>query len=170
MTERYFTTFWELICAPFQQTELIWGIVPLYFGWILNELTAGRASFTTAINTGFSFLWAGAQWTWQYFSARPSALFRMDLDALLAVNILVTAFVLLIGAVALFSGLLQRYPRYCGFLGHTRFSNYFMIAIFPIQSNHLQWSWERLIAIVIFAAPVWLLIQSFMAFLRWAKK
>jgi len=55
------------------------------------------------------------------------------------------------------SGLRRKYPRYCAFLGHTRFSNYFMIAIFPMQARYLDWSWERVIAILLFALPVWLL-------------
>jgi hypothetical protein len=38
-------------------------------------------------------------------------------------------------------------------------SNYFMIAIFPIQANYLIWSWDRLAAIALFAAPAWFLLH-----------
>jgi len=31
-----------------------------------------------------------------------------------------------------------------------------MITIFPMQSNYLPWSWERVTAIVLFAMPLWL--------------
>jgi len=34
-----------------------------------------------------------------------------------------------------------------------------MIAIFPIQARYLEWTEARLIAIVIFAIPVWLLLH-----------
>jgi hypothetical protein len=38
-----------------------------------------------------------------------------------------------------------------------------MITIFamqtPIREYHLEWTWERLIAIVIFAVPVWLVLH-----------
>jgi hypothetical protein len=34
-----------------------------------------------------------------------------------------------------------------------------MIAIFPIQSHYLEWTWERLIAIILFAVPIWLLLH-----------
>jgi hypothetical protein len=65
--------------------------------------------------------------------------------------------------VALISGLRRKYPKYCAFLGHTRFSNYFMITIFPIQAHNppwtLPWTWERLIAIALFAVPVWLVLH-----------
>lgn len=64
------TTFAELVVTPFRHADLIWGIGPLYFGWVSNELTSSKRSFRTAIQTGFSFLWAGAHWTYQYFAAR----------------------------------------------------------------------------------------------------
>ena len=45
------------------------------------------------------------------------------------------------------------------FLGHTRSGAYFMIAIFPIQSGYLVWSWPRVCAIAVFAVPLWLLVH-----------
>jgi len=152
-------TFAELIVTPFQHMELVWGIGPLYFGWICNELTSSRRSYRTAIQTGFSFLWAGAHWTYQHVATHPEARQHLTPQALLAVNVIVTVLVLLLGAAALVSGLRRKYPRYGSFLGHTRFSNYFMITIFPIQSQYLDWSWERLLAILLFAVPVWLLVH-----------
>lgn len=139
--------------------ELVWGIGPLYFGWLFNELTSSKRSFRTAIQTGFSFLWAGAHWTHQHLTAHPDARQPLTPEALLAVNVTVTVLVLLLGAAALLSGLRRKYPRYGSFLGHTRFSNYFMIAIYPIQSRYLDWSWERFLAIVLFAVPIWLLVH-----------
>ena len=127
------TTFAELICTPFRHVEMIWGIVPLYFGLLLNELTSAKANFRTSIQTGFSFLWAGAQWLYpfvKFHGAGPG----LVLNAMGAVNLLVTSLVLVFGVVALISGLVRRFPRYGRFLGHTRFANYFMIAIFPIQA------------------------------------
>jgi hypothetical protein len=41
-----------------------------------------------------------------------------------------------------------------------------MIAIFPIQSGYLDWTWERLIAIGIFALPIWLVMHFGLAPLR----
>jgi hypothetical protein len=76
-----------------------------------------------------------------------------------SVNLVVTAGVILLGALALWGGLRRRYPGRMNFLGHTRFSNYFMITIFPIQATVLPWSWHRLASIVIFALPVWLLLH-----------
>lgn len=153
----YFAIFSELIRKPFQHPELIWGIVPLYFSWAIAELTGEKATFKTAIQTGFNLLWAGAQWTWQYTQA-PGAEGRLNLSALFAVNVLVTAVTIVLGALALFSGLRRRFPKYCSFLGHTRFSSYLTISLFPIQANYLKWSWDRLFAILLFALPTWLVL------------
>src|SRR6185312_3896761 len=96
------STFAELIATPFHHTEMIWGIVPLYFGLLLNELTSDKATFRTAIQTGFSFLWAGAQWIWPYFKARGSDV-QIEWNALQPVNWLVTFLVVALGIIALIS-------------------------------------------------------------------
>jgi hypothetical protein len=69
--------------------------------------------------------------------------------------VLVTAITILLAAVALFSGLRRRFPKCCSFLLHTRFSIYLTITLFPIQANYLKWSWDRLLAIVVFVIPTW---------------
>jgi len=138
---------------------MVWGIVPLYFALILNELTSSEANFRTAIQTGFSFLWAGAQWLYPYFRAHAPGGPRVEFNALLPINLFVTLVVLALGAVALISGLRRHYPKYCSFLGHTRFSNYFMIMIYPMQAHALAWSWERLGVIGLFALPIWLVLH-----------
>jgi hypothetical protein len=80
-------------------------------------------------------------------------------NGFLAVNVAVTILILLAGLVALFSGLRRRYPPGCSFLGHSRFGNYFMIMIFPMQSMHLAWTWNRLAAIFGFAIPIWIVLH-----------
>jgi hypothetical protein len=155
----YWHTFAELIQTPFLHASLVWGIVPLYFGLLLNELTSDKASFRTALQTGFSFLWAGAQWLWPYFKLRRPGEPELAIGAMLPVNLLVTFLVITLGAVALFSGLRKKFPRRWRFIGHTRFANYFMITIFPIQAHYLAWTWERLLAIALFAVPIWLLLH-----------
>jgi len=163
MIHSLWNTFAELICTPFRHGEMIWGIVPLYFGLLLNEITSAKASFRTALQTGFSFVWAAAQWLYPYVKFHGSGSPALVWNAMSPVNLAVTSLVLVFGLVALVSGLLQRFPKYGKFLGYTRFANYFMIAIFPIQTPveafHLPWTWERLLAIVVFAVPTWLLLH-----------
>lgn len=150
--------FVELIRTPFLHPEMIWGIVPLYFGWFMNELTSDKKSFNTAIQSGFSFLWAGAQWS-QIYCRHTQGSLTGPHRTFVAVSFLVTVLVLIVGAVAFISGIRKRFPKYWSFVGHARFGNYFMIAIFPIQSHYLAWNWDRLIAIAAFALPTWLLCK-----------
>jgi hypothetical protein len=159
MSHNYWAAFVQLIQTPFQHLELVWGIVPLYFGLLLNELTSAKANYRTAIQTGFSFIWAGLQWLYPYFRPHGYGMKRLELGAMLPVNLLVTFLVVGLGAAALISGMRRRYPKHGTFLGHTRFANYFMIAIFPIQARYLEWTWDRLIAIALFAVPLWLVLH-----------
>lgn len=159
MVSGHWQTFVELIRTPFLHASLVWGVVPLYFALLLNELTSDKASFRTALQTGFSFLWAGTQWLWPYFKLHTPGEPKLELGAMLPVNLLVTFLVIALGLVALISGLRKKFPRHLRFIGHTRFANYFMITIFPIQAHFLAWTWERLLAIVLFAVPIWLLLH-----------
>jgi hypothetical protein len=163
----YPAIFWELIRKPFEHAELVWGIVPLYFSWACSELTGARANFNTAIQTGFNLVWAGAHWTFQYLHG-PAGGGRLDLGALFAVNVLVTIVTMTIGLLAFYSGIRRRFPKYASFVGHSRFSSYLTVAVFPIQSNYLKWSWDRLIAIMIFAIPIWVATSIFARVMRTA--
>jgi hypothetical protein len=170
MSPNHLAVFAELIRTPFQHLELVWGIVPLYFALLLSELTSAKKSFRTAIQTGFSFLWAGAQWVFLYRNAGTTAAANgTAISGFQPINLVVTGLVLLLGAVALYSGLRRRYPKYASFLGHTRFSNYFMITIYPMQAHALAWTWERLAVIAIFAVPVWLALHFGLMPLRGTK-
>ena len=135
----------------------MWGIVPLYFSWAVAELSGEKANFKTAIQTGFNLLWAGAQWAWQYTRTQGAG-GRLDLSGLFAVNVVVTILTIALGAVALWSGLRRRFPKYGSFLGRTRFSSYLTITLFPVQANYLAWSWDRLIAVLLFTVPTWIVL------------
>jgi hypothetical protein len=156
----YWFTFWELLHTPFKHADLVWGIVPLYFGWLLNEITEKKATAKTALQTGGALLWSGAHWLYLSLYSRPFWMVKVNLlNNLFAVSVMVTFAVIILGLLALYSGLRKKFPPGCSFLGHSRFSNYFMITIFPIQSNYIQWSWNRVIAIILFAVPVWMLMN-----------
>ena len=156
MLSYHWHEFAGLIRTPFLHVSLVWGIVPLYFGLLLNELTADKANFRTSLQTGFSFIWAGAQWLWPYFHPHRTGWRELSLGALPGVNLIVTMLVIVLGVVALISGPRKKFPRHWRFIGHTRFANYFMIVIFPIQAHYIVWTWERLFVIVLFALPIWL--------------
>jgi len=153
------SVFINLLVTPFEHIRLVWGIVPLYFGLLLNETTSTKANFRTALQTGFSFVWAGAHWLYPYSSAAGKGEHLIEWDAMLPINILVTFLVIALGLIALISGIRKRFPKYGRFLGQTRFANYFMITIYPMQAYALPWTWERLGAILIFAVPIWLALH-----------
>lgn len=153
-------TLVELLVTPFFSNggingKLVWGIVPLYAGWIANELNAARSTSRTALNTGASFLWAGLHWSYLLFVEQAGPASR----SAFTINLLVTAVVLAAGLLAFVSGLRRKLPRRLRFLGHTRFANYFMIAIYPMQSGFLAWTWPRVAAVAVFAPVVWALVQ-----------
>lgn len=155
----YWSAFAELIRTPFLSAALIWGVVPLYFGLLLNEMTPAKANFRTALQTGFSFIWASLQWLYPYFRPHATGTARLELGAMAPVNLFVTFLVLGLGIVAFLSGLMRRYPGYFSFLGYTRFANYFTITIFPVQARMLHWQWNYVVAIALFAVPVWLVLH-----------
>src|SRR6185312_344273 len=100
-----------------------------------------------------------AQWLYPYFQPQAHRGAGIEFSAMLPVNLCVTFLGLAMGIVALVSGVRRKYPKYCAFLGYTRFSNYFMITIFPMQTHYRVWSWDRVAAIAIFAVPIWLLLH-----------
>ena len=117
MIASFWHTFAVIVQEPFLHSDLVWGIVPLYFGWLLNELTSSKASHRTALQTGFTFVWAAAQWLWQYSRRHSLTESLVQSQALLAVNMIVTLLVLAVGVVALFSGLCKKFPKHGKFLG-----------------------------------------------------
>lgn len=155
----YWAAFVELIRVPFLSAALVWGIVPLYFALLLNEITSSKANFRTAIQTGFSFIWASLQWLYPYFRPHATGTARLELGAMLPVNLFVTFLVLVLGVIAFVSGIRRKYPKYGSFLGYTRFANYFTITIFPMQARVLHWQWDYVVAIALFAVPVWLVLH-----------
>src|SRR3954447_19127370 len=106
----YWSTFAQLISVPFEHIQLIWGIVPLYFALLLNELTSAKANFRTAVQTGFSFVWAAVQWLYPYFRSRGSHGPQIEFNAMLPVNLFVTFLVLALGIFALVCGLRRKFP------------------------------------------------------------
>jgi hypothetical protein len=148
--------FWNLISIPFHHSEMVWGIVPLYFGWILNEMTSAKKSFQTALQTGFALVWGGSHWLWM--AVQHDAHYLRSF-AQASANLVVTIAVIAIGIVALRAGIRRRYPKFLGFLGHSRFGNYFLIAIYPIQAGAIPWTLDRVEAIALFAVPIWIAVN-----------
>jgi|CZKM01.1.fsa_nt_gi hypothetical protein len=97
MSQHHLAVFAELIRTPFQNLGLVWGVVPLYFALLLSELTSAKKSFRTALQTGFSFLWAGAQWLYLYRNAAAPTASIVALKGLQPISLVVTGIVLVLG-------------------------------------------------------------------------
>jgi len=153
MIHSLWNTFAELVCTPFRHGEMIWGIVPLYFGLLLNEITSAKASFRTALQTGFSFVWAAAQWLYPYVKFHGTT----GTGAGVECHVAREPDGHRLGARLRFGGVGQRPRKTISKIRELSrvhaFANYFMIAIFPIQTPveafHLPWTWERLLAIAV---------------------
>src|SRR5580692_1380407 len=97
----YWSVFGAILATPFEHLRLIWGIVPLYFGLLLNETTSTKANYRTALQTGFSFLWAGAHWLYPYFVPTEKGEHVIEWNRMFPVEILVTFLVIALGFTAL---------------------------------------------------------------------
>jgi hypothetical protein len=140
--------FLGLVAAPFRDISMIWGVVPVYVAWLMSETTPQRRSYRTALQTGFSFVWSAAQWYWRFEGharGRPPGV----------VSLVFTALFALFGLLALWSGIRRRFPKRMAFLGHARFGNYLLVAVYPMMAGALPWTFLRAAAVAVFAPVVW---------------
>ncbi|MEI8063834.1 MAG: hypothetical protein WCH84_07205, partial [Verrucomicrobiota bacterium] len=103
---------------------------------------------------GFVMLWTGLNWA-RHLSRVSTWAYLFDSRALAWV---VAASVIALGVFTIVLGFRKKDKLLCEVLGHTRFSCYFLITFYPMQSGLVRWDWTTLVAILIFAAPAWLLI------------
>ncbi len=156
--EAYLVKLAELMVVPFQHLSQVWlGILPLYVSLILGELYKSKISFSHAAGNGFVMLWAGLNWALHLsnlgmFSYLGSAKQRT------VIAWLVVACTVGLGVFTVILGLRKKDRALCQALGHTRFSGYFLILLYPMQVGLIPWNWSALAAVLIFALPVWLLI------------
>lgn len=154
MLERLITEFLLLVATPFRHISLVWGIVPVYVAWVFSELTPQKRSYRTALQTGFSFVWSAAQWYWKW-EGRGKAPG--------VANLVCTAIFAVFGLLALWSGVRRRFPKRMEFLGHARFANYLVIAVYPMMAGYLSWTMPRAAAVAVFAPVVWVLVHLVLA-------
>jgi hypothetical protein len=165
--EAYVVRLVELIIAPFQNIRAVWlGILPLYVWMVLGELYKSKVSFGHAVGNGFFMLWAGLNWAMHL--AGLSALAYMFSSK--ALPWIVTACCVGLGVFTIVLGFRKKDRALCEILGHTRFSGYFIILLYPMQTGLVKWNWPSLAAILIFALPAWFLIYLVGRSLRyWVK-
>jgi hypothetical protein len=147
----------ELVVAPFLSLDRVWlGIIPLYVSMVLGEIYINKVSYGNAVGNGFLMLWAGLNWAVQL--ANSSAFSYMFSTSTKIIAWTVTGACLSIAIYTIVLGLRKKDKDLAAILGHTRFSSYFLIMLYPMQAGLVRWSWLYLVTIMAFSAPAWFTI------------
>jgi hypothetical protein len=150
----YLTRFVDLLAVPFDNIGAVWAILPIYTSLILGEMYKSKVSFGHAVANGFVMVWAGLNWARHLANASiASYLFSSK-----SLAWIVTAACIGLGVFTIVLGLRKKDKALCEILGHTRFSCYFIIMLYPMQAGLVKWSWPSLATVLIFALPCWFLI------------
>lgn len=164
--EYYLLRLVELLVAPFRHFDKLWlGIVPLYVSLVLGELYRPKVSFGHAVGNGFVMLWAGLNWA-MHLSNLGLFAYLGSAKERTVIAWLVTACCIGVGVFTVILGFRKKDKRLCEILGHTRFSSYFLIMLYPMQVGLIRWNWPSLAAILIFALPAWFVLYLFGWLLR----
>ncbi len=156
--EFYLIRFVELLVAPFRVFSAVWlGVIPLWVSLLLGEMYKSKISFGHAVGNGFVMLWAGLNWAMTLSNLGLFA-YLGDVRDRTVLAWLVTVCVIGVGIFTIVLGLRKKDRTLCEVLGHTRFSGYFLIALYPMQVGLIRWNWPSLAAVLMFALPSWFLI------------
>jgi len=155
----YWMQWLGLVVSPFQNLSVVWlGILPLYVTLLLGELYKSKVSFAHAVANGFVMLWAGLNWGVRLAGyGWPKYVFQVSRNEM-TLAWLVTVVVVAVAVFTIIIGFRKSDQGLCAVLGHTRFSCYFLILFYPLQTHLLHWDSNRLVAILVFALPSWLVI------------
>ncbi len=155
--EGYIVLFVDLVVKPLAHFERVWlGILPLYVSVILGELYIRNVSFGHAVRNGFIMLWAALNWAAHL--ATSSKLSYIFSSSTKIIAWIVTGTFVAIAVFTIVLGLRKKDRTLAGILGHTRFTGYFLIMLYPMQAGLVKWNWSSLIAVLIFCLPCWFLI------------
>lgn len=154
--EAYFITLVNLLAVPFRNLETVWGILPVYAALVLGEIYEGKMNFGRAVVNGVMMILVGADWAWHLSRASSWSYMFSEMK----LPWIVTATCLAIGVFTVILGVRRKDKRLAVILGHTRFSAYFLITLYPMQSRLVPWNQDALVAVLVFALPAWLLIYA----------
>ena len=157
--EAYLVSLVQLIVAPFHKFGAVWlGIVPLYVSLVVGELYKSKVSFGHAVGNGFIMLWAGLNWAMHLSNFGMFAYLGDAAKQRMVLAWTVTTCCIGLGIFTIILGLRKKDKTLCEILGHTRFSCYFIILLYPMQTGLVTWNMQSLAAILVFALPAWFVI------------
>jgi hypothetical protein len=154
--EAYFITLLNLLVVPFRNLDTVWGILPVYATLVLGEIYEGKMNFGRAVINGAMMILVGADWAWHLSRASSWSYLFSEMK----LPWIVTAACLAVGVFTVILGVRRKDKRLATLLGHTRFSAYFLITLYPMQSRLVAWSQDALVAVLVFALPAWLLMYA----------
>ena len=152
--QSYWSEFVTLLVVPFSNLDTVWGILPIYASMVLGEVYEGKMDFGRAVINGAVMLLAGLDWAWHLSRASSFAYMFSEMS----LPWLVTAVCIGLGIFTVILGLRRKDKPLAATLGHTRFSCYYIILLYPMQARLVPWSTSALVGIMIFAIPAWVLI------------
>jgi hypothetical protein len=159
LLETYWTHWLRLVVEPFRHFGQVWlGILPLYVSLVLGELYKKNVSFAHAVGNGFVMLWAGLHWGARLSGFGWGSYMTQTSKSQMQIAWLVTAATVALGVFTIVLGFRKKDKTLCEVLGHTRFSCYFLILLYPVQSRLLPWDGMYLVSVLVFALPVWFVI------------
>ena len=152
--EAYAWSFLELLIVPFRNLDTVWGILPVYASLVLGEVYEGKMNYGRAVINGAVMLLAGLDWAWHLSRANSWAYMFAEMS----LPWIVTAICIGLGSFTVVLGLRRRDKALAGALGHSRFSCYFIILLYPMQARLVPWTSDALVALLVFAVPCWIVI------------
>ena len=155
----YLVSLVQLIVVPFHHFGAVWtGMVPLYVSLVIGELYKSKVSFGHAVGNGFVMLWAGLNWAMHLSNFGMFPYLGSGAKQGMALAWTVTTCCVGIGIFTVVLGLRKKDKTLCEILGHTRFSGYFIILLYPMQTGLVRWNMQSVAAILVFALPAWFMI------------
>lgn len=157
--ESYLVNWVELVVTPFRHFPQVWlGIVPLYVSLFLGELYKSKVSFGHAVGNGFMMLWTGLNWAMHLSNLGMFSYFGDLRKHHMATAWAVTAGAIALGIFTIVLGFRKKDKALVSVLGHSRFSLYFLILFYPMQTGMVRWNWPSVAAVLIFVLPCWFLL------------
>ena len=155
----YLVKLVDLLVVPFRYFDgrVCVGLLPLYVSLLLGEMYKSKVSFGHAVGNGFVLLWAGVNWAMHLANLGFFAYWG-DTKQRTALAWIVAAAAIGLGLFTIVLGFRKKDRTLCQVLGHTRFSGYFLITLYPMQVGLIRWNWPSLASVLIFALPAWLFI------------
>ncbi len=174
--------FWELLRSPWSNLDVAWGVIPMYMSLVMCELYEPKPSPKNAVQGGANLLWAGIDWgrvslmpllilvlnrwyavpeaeRWRHLPQCLEPLMHSP-NPLIATTTFAT---ILLGIASIVHGVgKKKKGKISKYFRYGRFSCYFCILLYPLQTQVIAWSehgWKAVFAIVLFALPVWLLLS-----------